>query len=76
MPMHAAAAAVLIVGLAVGLVMGWTASPSTARTSATEATVRADALNAYNLDYLDEAPAGSLADSYLTLVVASNEGGR
>jgi len=76
MPMHAAAAAVLIVGLAVGLVMGWTAAPSAVQASATEAAVQADALDAYNLDYFGEALAGSLADSYLTLVVESNEGGR
>jgi hypothetical protein len=30
----------------------------------------------YQIDYLGEAPSGSLTDSYLTLVSATNEGGR
>ena len=72
-PMHAAAAAVLIVGLAVGLALGWTSTPSTAR-AATAA--KAEAIAAYQIDYLSEAPSGSLADSYLTLVSATTEGGR
>lgn len=72
-PMHAAAAAVLIFGLTVGLVLGWTSTPSTAQ-AATAA--KADAVAAYQVDYLSEAPSGSLADSYLTLVLAMDEGGR
>jgi len=75
-PMHAAAAAVLIVGLAVGMVMGWTTATSTARAPAPDGVAEADALDAYNVDCLTEAPTGSLADSYLTLLVTSNEGGR
>ncbi|MFW6106933.1 MAG: hypothetical protein ACOC8H_02110 [bacterium] len=74
-PMHAAAAAVLVIGLAVGLVMGWTTSPA-GQTPPAQATVQADPLDAYNLDYLGDAPSGSLADSYLTLVSATDEGGR
>ena len=76
MPMHAAAAAVLIVGLAVGLVMGWMARPSTIQTQTTEAATQGDALDAYNIDYLGDAPAGSLADSYLALVSGRNGEGR
>jgi len=75
-PMHAAAAAVLIVGLAAGLVMGWTARPSTIQAPATEAAAPADALDAYNLDYLGDTPAGSLTDSYLALVSGHNGEGR
>jgi anti-sigma factor RsiW len=72
-PMHAAAAAVLIIGLSVGVVMGWTsASPSgQAQTAA-----QTDPVDAYQIDYLGEAPSGSLAESYLALVSATNEGGR
>ena len=72
-PMHAAAAAVLIIGLSVGLVLGWTSATSPAQA---EAAVQPDPVDAYQLDYLGEAPSGSLADSYLTLVAATNEGGR
>jgi anti-sigma factor RsiW len=72
-PMHAAAAAVLIVGLSVGLLLGWTSAPQTAPT---ETTVQTDPVDAYQVDYLGEAPSGSLADSYLTLVSTSNEEGR
>ncbi len=72
-PMHAAAAAVLIIGLAIGLAMGWTAAPSPAEA---ETPPEPDPVDAYRLDYLGEAPSGSLADSYLTLVSATDEGGR
>ena len=72
-PMHAAAAAVLIVGLSVGVVLGWTSAPSAARA---ETAAQVDPVDVYQIDYLGEAPSGSLADSYLTLVSATNEGGR
>ena len=72
-PMHAAAAAVLIIGLSVGLVLGWTSATSPAQAAAA---VQPDPVDAYQLDYLGEAPSGSLADSYLTLVSATDEGGR
>jgi anti-sigma factor RsiW len=72
-PMHAAAAAVLIIGLTIGLVMGWTSGPPAARA---ETAAEVDPVDVYQIDYLGEAPSGSLADSYLTLVSATNEGGR
>jgi anti-sigma factor RsiW len=72
-PMHAAAAAVLIIGLSVGLVLGWASATSPEQAAAA---VQPDPVDAYQLDYLGEAPSGSLADSYLTLVAATNEGGR
>lgn len=70
-PMHAAAAAVLIIGLSIGIAMGWTSRREQPRT-----TMEPDPVDAYQIDYLGEAPAGSLADSYLTLVSATDEGGR
>lgn len=72
-PMHAAAAAVLIVGLTVGMVLGLTSAPLAARAETAAQVAPADV---YQIDYLGEAPSGSLADSYLTLVSATNEGGR
>jgi len=72
-PMHAAAAAVLIVGLSVGVVLGWTSAPQAARA---ETAAEIDPVDVYQIDYLGEAPSGSLADSYLTLVSATDEGGR
>ncbi len=72
-PMHAAAAIVLVAGLAAGLVMGWASAPSAARAAAP---AQVDPLDPYSVDYLGEAPAGSLADSYLALVTATEEGGR
>jgi hypothetical protein len=71
--MHAAAAAVLIVGLSVGVVLGWTSAPPAARA---ETAAEVDPVDVYQIDYLGEAPSGSLADSYLTLVSATDEGGR
>jgi anti-sigma factor RsiW len=74
-PMHAAAAAVLVIGLAVGLLMGWKTSPASQAPPA-QAAVQADPLDAYNLDYLGDAPSGSLADSYLALVSGRNGEGQ
>ena len=69
----AAAAAVLVFGLAIGILMGWDTwqnqgiqSPGKSQMAQTEPT------SLYNLDYLNDAPKGSLADAYLTLVSATN----
>ena len=72
-PMHAAAAAVLIVGLSVGVVPTRRSSDLAARA---ETAAEVDPVDVYQIDYLGEAPSGSLADSYLTLVSTTNEGGR
>ena len=72
-PMHAAAAAVLVVGLAIGLVMGAASGPLTAPTAKNE---QPDPVDTYPLDYLGEAPGGSLADNYFALAVTTSEGGR
>ena len=64
-----AAAAVLVFGLAAGSYMG----RSVSQTVTAQTAVQADPLAVYNLDYLADAPAGSLADSYLAL--ASNDRG-
>jgi hypothetical protein len=72
-PMHAAAAAVLIIGLSLGVVMSWS---SVSSSSQAQTAAQANPVDAYQIDYLGEAPSGSLADSYLTLVSATNEGGR
>jgi anti-sigma factor RsiW len=74
-PMHAAAAAVLVIGLAVGLLMGWTTLPA-GQAPPAQATVQADPLDAYNLDYLGDAPSGSLADGYLALVSSPAQEGK
>jgi anti-sigma factor RsiW len=71
-PMHLAAAAVLVVGLTAGLVMGWTVAPSRSQVASA---AQSDPLSSYQLDVLSEAPDGSLAGSYLTLVATTNEEG-
>ncbi len=58
-----AAAAMLVFGLAVGSYMGWSAKRSTSQVM----TAQTDRLDAYKLDYLGDAPDGSLASSYLAL---------
>ena len=58
-----AAAAVLVFGLAAGSYMG----RSVSQTVTAQMAVQADPLAVYNLDYLADAPEGSLADSYLAL---------
>ena len=76
MPMRAAAAAVLIVGVSVGLLMSWAAGPPIAALADRKVTAAADPLDAYNLDYLSDTPEGSIAEGYLALVWGGNEGGR
>jgi anti-sigma factor RsiW len=58
-----AAAAVVVFGLSVGSYVGWSVS----QTVAARAAAPTDPLAEYNLDYLDNAPEGSLAASYLAL---------
>ncbi len=72
-PIHAAAAAALIIGLSIGLAMGWSTASLPAQAGAA---AQSNLLDGYQIDYFSEAPSGSLADSYLTLVAATNEGGR
>jgi len=72
-PTRFAAAAVLVVGLTVGLVMGWTAAPSTGQALAE---AQADPLAVYHVGYLSDAPEGSIAESYLTLALGRNGEGR
>ena len=69
-PMRAAAAAVLVVGLTVGLVMGWTSVPSPAQAPAA---AQADPLEVH---HLGDAPAESLTNSYLALVSGHSGEGR
>jgi hypothetical protein len=74
--MHAAAAAVLVVGLAAGLAIGWAAQPAARQIAATPATAAVDPLAAYKLDYLNDAPDGSLAGTYLALLTSPNGEGQ
>jgi len=73
LPMRAAAAAVLMVGVAAGAFMArdtWEPAPSQPVVSVQSA--EADVLATYNLDYLTDAPSGSLAQIYVTLASAPN----
>lgn len=72
-PIRAAACAVFVAGVAVGLVMGWRVSPSA---GPAPSIVQGDPLETYQLDFLSGAPEGSLARSYLTLVSTADGGGR
>jgi len=65
-PMRAAAAVMLVLGLALGILMGrgvWSGPGPTTGT----ANSASDPLAAYNVDYLTDTPSGSLAESYLSL---------
>ena len=71
--MKLAAAAVLVMGLAIGALMGrdtWQSPGIQSGGKSQMAQVEPTAI--YNLDYLTDAPKGSLADAYLTLVSATN----
>ena len=64
-PRRAAAAAVLVFGLALGAVMGWDLNRN--GRNPLPPSGKPDALAAYNLDYLGDAPAGSLAQVVMAL---------
>jgi anti-sigma factor RsiW len=73
-PKLAEAAAILAAGLLIGVLMGqqtWrSAHPSTPQRAP-----QADPLAVYDLDYLSDAPGGSLAESFLTLTGGSSGNG-
>lgn len=73
--MRAAAAAVLMLGLGLGLgtMMGLDLTGNSPKTPVWAA---ADPNAVYGLDYLSDAPEGSLADAYMTLASTDNGGGR
>lgn len=74
-PMRGAAAAVLVVGFLGGWMMGRDAVRAPGTRTAVVAPP-ADPLDGYNLDYLGDAPEGSLANSYLALVSSRDGKGR
>ena len=73
-PMRLAAAAVLAISLSLGALMGWDTARGVA--AAPSASAQADPTAVYNLDFLADAPSGSLAEAYLTLASAPAEEGR
>ena len=72
MSMRGAVAAILMIGLLIGFVMGRSVFrvPTTGPTVQTSS--ESDPIAQYNLDYLSDAPTGSLAGSYLSLISNSN----
>ncbi len=72
--MQAAAVGVLVIGLSLGRILG--KSVATSPEPATATMTQTEPIDIYQLDYLEEAPSGSLADSYLALIMASNGGGQ
>jgi anti-sigma factor RsiW len=71
-PMRAAAAAVLLVGAISGMIFGW----SDSRVPLDQAGQKDVELAGYGMDTLDDAPDGSLANSYLALLAGRNGEGR
>ena len=69
-PLRVGTAAVLTLGLTVGLLMGW--DTARGRAACGPAPEDADLLAVYNVDYLEEAPSGSLAEAYLALASGRN----
>ena len=68
--MRVAAAAMLALGIGLGALMGWDMSRTPSKPS--QLAAAADPNAVYRLDYLSEAPDGSLAGVYLTLASAAN----
>ena len=74
-PMGVAAAAMLVAGIVMGVLMGRGAYAPVSGSVANRAPA-ADPVAVYNLDYLGEAPNGSLAQAYLALVSDKDALGR
>jgi len=72
--MRLAAAAMLVLGIGLGGLIGWDLSRATAKPP--QGVAASDPNAVYGFDYLSEAPGGSLADAYLTLASAANGGGK
>jgi hypothetical protein len=72
--MRLAAAAVLAISLSLGALMGRDVARGVAVGLSESA--QADPAVVYNLDFLADAPSGSLADAYLTLASAPAKEGR
>ena len=72
--MRVAAAAMLTLGIGLGALMGWDLSRTPSKPSRLAAAADINAV--YGLDYLSEAPDGSLASVYLTLASAPNGRGK
>ena len=70
-PMRLAAAAVLVISLSLGALMGWDTARGVA--AAPSASAQADPTAVYNLDVLADAPSGSLAEAYLALASAQTQ---
>ena len=74
LPVRVAAGVVLVLGLGMGILMGlgtWQEAPDVTAGQGAQS----DPLAAYNLDYLTDAPNGSLAESFLTLTSTGNQQG-
>jgi len=63
-PLRIAAAAMLVIGLAMGALMGWDVGQNG---NAAPILTKTDTLKQYSLDYLGDAPYGSLAQVFLTI---------
>jgi len=72
-PLRRVAIGIPVAGLIAGLLLGWTSPPPGERAAVG---AQPDPLAVYRIDYLGDSPAGSLADSYMQLVAAGDEGGR
>jgi len=70
------AAATLALALVSGLAVGWSTAESPRRGNSGPLAAKADPLGGYSLDYLGDAPDGSLAASYLSLVAGRGGEGR
>jgi hypothetical protein len=73
-PMRAAGAATLAAGLLIGILMGQQTWQSVHSSNPPQA-VQADPFVVYELDYLTDAPGGSLTQSYLMLTGAQKQNG-
>jgi len=74
-PIRAAAAAVLVIGLGTGALISWNTWQAPAAPP-TQAASQTDPLASYNVDYLTDAPDGSLAQTYLALVSTPAQEGK
>jgi anti-sigma factor RsiW len=76
-PVRLAAAAMLVIGLSLGGLMGWSTLPDIGDTQNAAGAVEEPrtAIAQINLDYFNDAPKSSLAESYLALLSGQDNGG-
>ena len=75
-PMRAATAAMLLMGLMTGVVMGWNSSLPETQSGQAISGIPEDLFGQYTIDVMGDMPRGSLADAFFTLASGTDREGQ